>query len=460
MIGDPAESLAGAAGLPARRTPPGVDALACLRAGIDAVEPERLVREALLQEDLLREGLLRDPDADGAPRRISLLSFGKAAAAMARGAQSALDTLGIAVSDAVVVLPSGQDAPVPSAAQVFGAGHPEPTTGSVAGAEAARDLAAAAGEDDLLLVLVSGGGSALLTLPPSGVSLEDLSTATRRLQRAGAAIDELNCVRKHLDGLKGGRLARIAAPARTLGLVLSDVVGDLLDVIASGPLSPDPTTFADAYSIIERYGLEGDLPPSVLRHLRSGSENPASDESPKPGDAIFGRVDVRIVGNNRLAAEAVLGEAERRGYATTLLGTEVVGEARDVGRMLADLARRATGPAAILAAGETTVTVTGSGRGGRNQEVALGAALAWAGEPGGDQVLIASLGTDGIDGPTDAAGAVADVRTVVRGRAAGVDAAERLAANDAYTFFRALDDLVITGPTGTNVMDLTLVLVS
>ncbi|MDX1501471.1 MAG: DUF4147 domain-containing protein [Thermoanaerobaculia bacterium] len=423
------------------------DALACFEAALAAVEPRRLVREALAGR----------PAAAGPVR---LIAFGKAAAAMTAGA---LDALGEAVTGGVVIAPDPPAPPLPRRLRFFRGGHPTPNAAGVEGARAALELARAAGEGAELLCLISGGGSALATLPPEGVELADLAKTTSLLLEAGAPIGELNCVRKHLDCLKGGRLAAAAAPARVTALVLSDVVGDPLDVIASGPVTPDRTTFRDAVETLERRGLWERLPPRVRGHLGAGLEG-EEPESPKQGDPCFARVSARIVGNNRLAAEAALAEAERRGYHAKLLTTLLTGEAREVGRVLAALGKevRRSGepvspPGCLLAAGETTVTVTGPGRGGRNQEVALGAALEL---PGEDGILVASIATDGVDGPTDAAGGFGTGTTLKRAAAAGLDPVAALAANDAYPLLEALGDLVVVGPTGTNVMDLQLVLVA
>jgi hydroxypyruvate reductase len=301
-----------------------------------------------------------------------------------------------------------------------------------------------------------------MTLPPDAVSLADLQTTTDLLLAAGAGITELNTVRKHVDRLKGGRLAEEAAPGRVLALVLSDVVGDSLEVIASGPVTPDPTTFADAVSVLERFEVWQRVPLPVRVHLTRGAAGEIA-ESPAPGAACFERVVASIVGNNRLAAKAALAEAARRGYRTHLVTTELTGEARAAAARLAALAREVTTggrpiapPACLVAAGETTVTVRGGGRGGRNQELALALALRIEGL---DEVLGVSVGTDGIDGPTDAAGAIVSGRTVQRARELGLDPARALAENDSYPFFEALGDLVVTGPTGTNVMDIQILLV-
>lgn len=442
------------------------DALACLRRGIEAVEPSRLVSEFLSGLDETD----RLPSHRGA---VSIIAIGKAAGTMAAGAAS---VLGERLAGGVLIVPAGQETAIDGPFEVHGGGHPIPSPAGVAGAEAVASLARRAGADDLLLHLVSGGGSALMTLPPDGITLADVQATTDLLLRAGATIAELNCVRKHLDRLKGGRLARLAAPAQSLGLVLSDVIGDPLDVIASGPLSPDPTTFTDAHRVLEQYALWKHLPTAVRRHLAAGARG-RTVESPKNDDPCFSIVSTRIVGSNSIAADAVVAEATRRGYVVRLLTTSLTGEAREVGRDLATQAlqirsqgqppqvvgeaapHRAAGialPACLVAAGETTVTVHGAGSGGRNQELALGAAVALDGHDG---CLIASIGTDGIDGPTDAAGACADGSTLKRARALGRDADAALADNDTYPFFRDLGDLIVTGPTGTNVMDLQIALI-
>jgi len=423
------------------------DARACLDAAIAAVEPRGLVAAHLRERSEIPAG-----------ERVWVAGIGKAAAAMARGA---VDVLGERATPGPLIVPSDESS-APEGFEVFRGGHPIPNEGSRRGAEAIHRLAEGLGEGEHLLFMVSGGGSALMALPPEGVELADVLETTRLLLRAGATIGELNAVRKHLDQLKGGRLARLATPARVTGLVLSDVVGDPLDTIASGPLSGDPSTFEEAAALLRRLEVWDDLPPGVRRHVEQGVAGEVPD-SPKPGDACFEGVEVEIVGNNRLAAEAALEEAACRGYRTLLLTTFLTGEAREIGRALAALGRevRRSGrplaaPACLVTAGETTVTVRGSGKGGRNQELALGAALALEGETG---ILVASAGTDGIDGPTEAAGAWATGTTIERARKLGLDPHDTLARNDAYPFFDALDDLIVTGPTGTNVMDVQLVLV-
>jgi glycerate 2-kinase len=292
-----------------------------------------------------------------------------------------------------------------------------------------------------------------------------LQALTQVLLGCGATINEVNTIRKHISQLKGGQLARLASPATVLNLVLSDVVGDPLDVIASGPTVPDPTTFGDAWAVLARYGVVDDVPPSIVGHLTAGLHGVVTD-TPKPGDPLFDRVHNVVIGSNRLAARAAAAEAERLGLASVLLTTFLEGEAREVGKVIAGLAKGlASGemtnlarPACLIAGGETTVTLSGkAGLGGRNQEMALAAALALSGWSG---VLVACLATDGSDGPTDAAGAFADGATVARAAELDLDAHHFLAHHDAYRLFKQVGDLIITGPTRTNVNDLVLALVT
>jgi glycerate 2-kinase len=313
-----------------------------------------------------------------------------------------------------------------------------------------------AGESARLLVcLISGGASALLPLPAPPVTLAEKQEATRLLLHCGANIHEFNCVRKHISLMKGGGLARLAYPATVLTLILSDVIGDDLDVIGSGPTVADRTTFADAKAVFDKYAIWDQVPPGVRERLSAGSM-----ETPKPGDPVFAKAANVIVGSNTLAVDAAAREARSLGFRTLVLSTRLQGEAREVARVFAAVAReiRATGrpvkpPACVIAGGETTVTIRGTGVGGRNQEFTLAAALDVAGL---ENVLVLSAGTDGADGPTDAAGAMADGGTVARGQ----DAIGMLANNDSYHFFDPLGDLIKTGPTGTNVADIQVILVS
>jgi glycerate 2-kinase len=347
------------------------------------------------------------------------------------------------------------------------AGHPVPDAAGQAGTQRLADLLAGLDERALVIVLLSGGGSALLPLPVEGIALADYQTLTDALLRSGADITEINAVRKHCSQLQGGGLARLAAPAQVVTLILSDVVGSPLDAIASGPTVPDRSTSADAIAVLRRYDILDRIPPGVLAHLERGVANLIPD-TPKPGDPLFERVFNIIIGDNARAARAAVAEARRLGYKGVLLSTFVQGEAREVGRVVAGLTQGvAYGqsdlglPACLVLGGETTVTVRGKGLGGRNQELALAAAIALDAYPlpPDIEVAIVSLATDGTDGPTDAAGGIATADSVARGRALGLNARAALANNDSYHYLAALADLVFTGPTGTNVNDLVLILV-
>ena len=429
--------------------------LAVQRAALAAVDPGAAVRGYVHRQGdrLTVAGRAYDLVA---VERIWIVGGGKAATAMAAALYG---ILGQRLSGGLVVTKYGHTDPTleTGPVEVVEAGHPLPDGAGVAGTGRVADILAAATERDLVLAVVSGGGSALLALPAQGLALADLQATTDLLLRCGATIVELNIVRKHLSQIKGGGMARLAGRAAVAGLVLSDVVGDPLDAIASGPLSPDPTTFGDAWTVLERYDLVQAVPSAVRERLQAGLEGRVPD-TPKADDPVFERVQAAIVGSNRLAAEAAVQTARDRGLNALLLSTFVEGEARQVARVAAALARELAGfdrpvprPACLVWGGETTVTVCGGGKGGRNQELALAAALATENLPG---VLLVALGTDGTDGPTDAAGAVASGKTVARARAIGLDPVQHLEDNDAYPFFDALGDLIRTGPTGTNVNDL------
>ena len=431
------------------------------QAALAAVEPGAAVRRHVRRQGdrLLVAGQAYDLAASD---RIWVVGGGKAAPAMAAALYA---LLGDRLSGGLVVTKYGHAGGCPDVGpiQIIEAGHPIPDVTGMAGTQRMVELLAGCTPRDLVLAVLSGGASALTTLPAQRLALADLQEATDLLLRCGATIVELNCVRKHLSQVKGGDLARRAGPAPVIGLILSDVVGDPLDVIASGPTAPDPTTFADAWAVFQRYRLIDRLPPAVRRRLEAGLAGRVP-ETPKPGDPLFERVQNVIVGSNRLAAEAAVDTARARGWNALLLSTFVEGEARQVARVAAALARElvASGrpvprPACLVWGGETTVTVRGRGRGGRNQELALAAAMGMDGLPG---VVLVALGSDGSDGPTDAAGAVATGETLARARALGLDAAAHLEDNDAYPFFDALGDLIRTGPTGTNVNDLLFVFAS
>lgn len=457
-----------------------------LRAALKAADPAEAVRRHWPEVEL------------GAAERVFVVGAGKAGATMAA---AAADLLGPRLVGGIVAVPasslaSGLAPQTPHVSRLthhdslqcssssritfIPAGHPQPDSGSlqageaIAGllnAQAGKPAATTAGitERDLVLALFSGGGSALMELPVAGVTLEALQSLNDQLLRSGAPVTDLNCVRKHLSRIKGGGLARLAAPARIIALILSDVIGDPLDVIASGPAVPDPTTVADAQAILSQRGL-GQMP--IASALR---------ETPKPGDPIFERVTNILIGSNAMARQAAADAARGLGFEVETPELVVEGEARAWGERLvasrgfptaegAENAEKANEnsahsvfsavsndkTSAVILGGETTVTVRGNGLGGRNQELALAAALELDGMR--ERIVIASVGTDGIDGPTPAAGAWATPDTAARARALGLDAAAMLANNDSYSFFAALGDCILTGPTGTNVNDLVIVL--
>ena len=337
------------------------------------------------------------------------------------------------------------------------AGHPVPDAAGVEATQAIVELLETTEPRDLVICVISGGGSALLTLPAGGISLSDMQRTTEALLRSGATINEINVVRKHLDVVKGGGLARLAAPARLLTLVLSDVVGNPLDAIASGPTVGDTSTFGDAARVFDHYGLWAGLPEAVVSRVRRGCASEIPD-TPTPRDGLFSDAQTLVVGSNLLACEAAARAASEAGFHTLVLTTFVEGEAREAGRVLAGVLREvdASGhplrrPACIVAGGETTVTIRGRGKGGRNQELALAAAFSLRGL---ERVLLASIGTDGSDGPTDAAGAWVDGSTLDRAAEMAVDPAASLVDNDSYTFFDKIGGLIRTGPTQTNVNDI------
>jgi len=456
-----------------RAAPQGAAVTRILAAALDAVDPAAAVHRYLRRDgNLLRAG---EQIYDLAHyQRVLVVGAGKAGAPMAR---AAAEILGDRLSGGVVLVKEYSEtrrqedqeiedtltSPPISLSPgllVFGAGHPIPDERGVAGARQIARLLEQTTERDLVIALISGGGSALLTLPAEGISLAELQALTNILLRCGANINEINTLRKHLDQVKGGGLARLAYPASVITLVLSDVVGSPLDVIGSGPTVPDTSSFGDAYAVLERYGVVADTPAPIVERLRRGMAG-ALAETLKPGDQRFAGVHNLIVGSNPQAATAALDTARAAGFNTLLLTTFLQAEAREAGRVLAAVARELADsgqplarPACVIAGGETTVTLRGPGRGGRNQELALAAVADLASLP--DVALIA-LATDGGDGPTDAAGAVATGATLERARALGLDPNAHLARNDAYPFFDALGDLLKPGPTETNVNDLAFV---
>jgi glycerate 2-kinase len=418
-----------------------------LRAAIDAVDPATLLSAAYSQSPLSRRPRSR------AGRDVRVIAAGKAAWPMAR-AFAALEPDAIAAG--MLVGPADASSH-PRGFERFDGGHPNPNAASVAAGQRALELAQSSREPETLVVLLSGGASALLVAPVAGVTLEDKIVTGRALMRAGVVIGDLNCVRKHLSRIKGGQLA--AAAGRTVTFAISDVHGPIPDdpsVIGSGPTIADPTTFAQALEIIA--GVDG-IPVSVRRCLEAGARGEVP-ETVKPGDPRLAADEYRIVGNRETALHGAVAAAAALGYRVHTIARPVEGEARDAARAFVDEAQRvlarSSGPMCILAAGETTVTVTGGGLGGRNQELAVAAApaLASLARP----AVLGSVGTDGIDGPTDAAGAIVDSTTLERARRAGLDWESTLARHDAYHFLQPLGDLVVWGPTGTNVGDVQVLL--
>ena len=400
--------------------------LEAFRAGIAGVEPESATIRSAKRVDVRHA------------RRVIAIAAGKASLPMARGLAAAMD-----IADGVIVAPDDGEAPIP----VIVGGHPVPNEGSVAGALRAFELASSVGPEDVVVCLISGGASALLAAPARGLNLDDLRETNQTLLECGADIVETNTVRKHLSAIKGGWLAAAAGRSRLVTLVLSDVVGDPLDVIASGPTVPDPTTYGDALAVIDRNGVFNRLSTRALGHLQRGRRG-LVEETPKQPHL---RHEIEIIGSGTVAAEAAATFLRSMGVPARIVSTRHAGETREAAVSAAALVLTVGDSFYIY--GETSVVVRGTGRGGRNQEAALAAALEVDGQP----ITFLALGTDGIDGPTDAAGGIVDGGTIGRGLAANFDPFAALADNDTYPFLAAAGDLIVTGPTGTNVADLWMV---
>jgi glycerate 2-kinase len=427
-------------------------------AGLQAVDPESAVkRNVELTGRRLRVGEKFHSLDDF--KRIFVTGVGKGTAPMAKALE---DILGDHLTDGWIIVKYDHGLPLKKI-RVFEAAHPVPDN---AGLEAARfvlDRLAECTEQDLVICAFSGGGSALFpsTRPP--LTFEGKQKTTQLLLECGATINEINCIRKHISLGKGGQLAKIAYPATVISLFLSDVVGDPLDVIASGPTVPDTSTFADCMAIIEKFGIAEKVPPDVLQFLQDGTKGLLED-TPKAGDIVFQRNQNLVVGSNRAALFAAAEQAGELGYHTQILSSHIQGEAREVAAVMAAIGKEILesgnplpAPACILAGGETTVTIHGSGKGGRNQELALAAAIAMKGWP---RITILSAGTDGSDGPTDAAGAFADGNTFRDAQQKGLNPLQYMQNNDSYNFFSQLGHLFKTGPTRTNVMDVICLLVT
>lgn len=437
--------------------------IAIFQAGVSAANPYQAVKKGLWQEnaqltislDLQNHSKLRT----GNWPRIHLIAFGKAACAMAAAAQETIPVERLAGQGiAVTTYENAKDI---ENVRIIGAGHPLPDAAGLQAAKIVAERAQSAQQHELVLVLISGGGSALLPAPVSAISLEDKIAATSLLLACGANINEINCVRKHLSQLKGGGLAKLAAPACLHAMILSDVLGDDVSSIASGPTVPDATRFRDAIAIIKSYGIWEQIPASVQTYLQQGQQN-LQAETPKSGAAIFNNTSYTLIGSNAISIDAALNASGKHGYSSVLYSKHLCGEARTAAEELAAQAKnlQASGlkqPTALIAGGETTVTLSGNGKGGRNQEMALAFALA------AEQKQLAgwtflSGGTDGKDGPTDAAGGIVNAESLQRIRQAGLNPMEMLNNHDSYPALQAANDLLMTGPTGTNVADLQILL--
>lgn len=433
-------------------------ALNALEAALAAVDPRDIIKSKVT----FKGSLLK---IDGCSfdlkkfRDVYVVGGGKASGSMAEALE---EILGDRITAGMINVPRTDGKYNVRRIKLQQASHPIPDEAGVKGAKHMLSLADEAREDDLIICLISGGGSSLMPLPRDGVSLRDKILVTQLLLNSGATINEINAVRKHISNFKGGWLAKKAYPATVINLILSDVVGDPLDSIASGPTVPDSTIFKDAIEVLKRYRLWDEVPESVKKGLLLG-EKGCTPETPKMGDGAFKKVHNIVVGNNRSASLAAYNSLKNADVNTLFLTSCLEGEARHVGTIFAAIAREISSsgkpvakPAGLIAGGETTVTVVGEGVGGRNQEIALAAALKMSRMEG---TVVASISTDGVDGPTDAAGALADGGTVARSRKLGLEAKKFLADNDSYTFFSKLGDLIFTGPTGTNVNDVSVIVV-
>ena len=433
-------------------------AINALNAALEAADPKAIIKSKVkVKGNTLKvENLSFNLDEF---KRVFVVGGGKACGSMAEALEEILDER---IQEGAVNVPYASPPYHTRRVKLQHANHPIPDKAGVNGASRMLDLVSHAKKNDLIICLLSGGGSSLMPQPLSGISLEDKRKVTDALLKSGATINEINTVRKHISGFKGGWLAKKAYPATVVNLILSDVVGDPLDSIASGPTVPDPTTFQDAVEILKRYRLWGKTPTSVKKVLLKG-EKGLIPETPKAGDKAFEKVHNIVIGNTLTASRAAYNSVKNTGLNALLLSSRLEGQARDVGTVLASIAKEviASGnpvpqPAGIVAGGETTVTVVGKGKGGRNQEIALGAALKIGNMDG---VVVASISTDGVDGPTDAAGAMADGKTTERAHILNLNPLKLLAENNSYRFLSKLGDLIFTGPTGTNVCDVAVIVV-
>jgi len=424
-------------------------------AGVESVKPDNLIRSyvSVNGSQLMVEKLILDLSDI---KNIYVVGAGKASALMAKKLES---ILGNRIIKGRIITKYHHAVPL-KYIETTEAGHPVPDENGIKGTDEILSIAQNAGEDDLVICLISGGGSALLTDVPDGCTLDDIKTLNSLLLKSGASINEMNCIRKHLSNVKGGLLAKAASPARIVSLILSDVIGDPLDVIASGPTAPDPTTFADAISVIKHYNLVEKIPQHILKALKDGYEN-KRQETLKESSEIFHSTTNLIIGTNKLALKTAKEKAESFGYESQIISNTLEGEVVDVASHIVEMAKsmkeiRTHSKICLLFAGEPTIKVSGSGLGGRNQHLALVAAKLLKDEPG---ITILSAGTDGTDGPTDAAGAVVDSNTWNKAKDLGINIEQYINNCDSYHFFKEEGGLIITGPTQTNVMDLIIALI-
>jgi glycerate 2-kinase len=438
------------------------DLKAIYTAAIAAVNPLTAVETHVIRKDetlqLFSRGRIYKEYKLGDYKRIIVVGAGKATAPMARAMES---LLGDRIETGLICVKYGYTDTLKKIG-IIEAGHPVPDSNGVDGAKKIMELLQDAGSDDLVISLISGGGSALLPLPPKPISLEDKRETTSLLLKSGAGIHEVNTVRKHVSLVKGGNMAKAAGRATVINLMISDVVGDNMDVIASGPFVPDRSTFRDARDILEKYNIANRVPGSVSERIGAGLRGDI-EENPGPDNPAFTKVTNLIVASNIIALQAAKDEAVARGYNSIILSSMIEGDTRDAALWHTRIAREiiassnpVPAPACIISGGETTVVVTGEGLGGRNMEFAMHAALHIDGL---EQATMASIGTDGSDGPTDAAGAVADGLTLKESQARGMEINEYIKSNDSYHFHEKLGNLLITGPTNTNTMDVRILLV-
>jgi glycerate 2-kinase len=420
------------------------DILDILTFALDSVNPYEVVKSRFYEKKINIGKETVDPSDF---ENIYVVGFGKASVGMAQAICDSID-----VKKGVIITNDPTNKVRSERVDTFVGSHPIPDQNSIGGTDKILDIIKMCGNEDLLIALISGGGSALLCKPR--VSLKDLQQTTDLLLRSGADINEINTIRKHLSFVKGGQLAKFAK-CRAVSFIISDIVGDPMEFIASGPTYPDSTTYDDAKMIFKKYDIWKKLPSGVTNILNDGVQGILA-ETPKKGDHVFDNLSNFIVANNEIACKAAEDKARKLGYTTKLLTTSLTGEAREIGVYLVDKAKnysKASGKYIFISGGETTVTIKGSGKGGRNQEMVLGSVECMA----DTDIVFASFATDGIDGKSDATGAVADGFSLVRAREKGLDPAEFLKENNSYNFFKRLDDLFMTGPTGTNVMDIQII---